>query len=147
MFITSNPKDKIYRDLMDLAFDICDEFILVVRNDLYFNQNVDYLLEELKSSLKEVKDQYEWPGTFLAGGTPAKVYYYNTDYHSKKILKQVSSSLHDWVEPYLPEDLSFIKNHKPWLINTSHEYESYIETEDEEEIDKIIKIQGLKVRI
>ncbi|WP_290443221.1 hypothetical protein [Clostridium sp. CF012] len=43
--------------------------------------------------------------------------------------------------------MSFIKNHKPWLINTSHEYESYIETEDEQEIDKIIKIKGLQLRL
>ena len=67
--------------------------------------------------------------------------------HAKKILKQASNSLHDWIQPNLPEDLSFIKNHKPWLINTSHEYESYIETEEEYEIDKIIKIEDFKVRL
>ena len=33
MFIETNPKDKTYRDLIDLAFDICDEFILVAIND------------------------------------------------------------------------------------------------------------------
>ena len=34
MFIETNPKDKIYRDLIDLAFEICEEFILVVRHDI-----------------------------------------------------------------------------------------------------------------
>jgi hypothetical protein len=67
----------------------------------------------------------------------------NTDNHANEILKQVSNSLHGWVQPNLPEDLSFIKNHTPWLIDTSHEYESYIENEDEEEIYKILKIKGL----
>ena len=28
MFIESNPKDKVYRDLIDLVFEICDEFVL-----------------------------------------------------------------------------------------------------------------------
>jgi len=36
----------------------------------------------------------------------------------------------------------YIKNYKTWLINTSHEYESYIETEDDEGINKIRKIKG-----
>ncbi|MBU3144945.1 hypothetical protein [Clostridium sp. CF012] len=63
-----------------------------------------------------------------------------------EIIKKVSNSLHDWVHPDLPEDLSFIKHNKDWLTNTSHEQESYILTDDKEEIDKIIKIEGLKVR-
>jgi len=54
--------------------------------------------------------------------------------------------LHGWVQPNSPEDLPFIKNHKSWLINTSHEYESYIEgkDEDKEEIYKILKSKGYK---
>ncbi|MGK0467573.1 stage III sporulation protein AH [Clostridium sp.] len=120
MFIENDPKDNAYRDLIDLAFEVCDTFILVVRKSLFFNQNADYLLEELESSLKEVKEEYEWPGTFLAGGEPAKVYYYNTDINARTVIKTVTNSLHSWVQPDLPEDLSFIKNGKSWLINISH---------------------------
>ncbi|SPF55746.1 conserved hypothetical protein [Candidatus Desulfosporosinus infrequens] len=101
----------------------------------------------MQYSLKEVKEQFEWPGTIYGGKQPVLVYYYDTDKQAKETLKQASNSVHDWVQPNLPEDLSFIKNHVPWLINTSHEYESYIETEDEEEISKIIKIKGLKIRL
>lgn len=142
MFIESNPKGKVYRDLIDLVFEICDEFVLVVRKDISVTANVNHVLEKLQSSLKEVKEQFEWPGTIYFGEEPALVYYYNTDSNAKKILKQESNSLHDWIQPNLPEDLSFIKNHKPWLINVSHESESYIETEDEYEIDKIMKIEN-----
>lgn len=147
MFIETNPKERIYRDLIDLAFEICNEFVLVIRNDTSINANVNHVLEKLQPSLKEVKEQFEWPGTIYCGEQPALVYYYNTDNHAKEILKQMSNSLHDWVQPNLPEDLSFIKDHKPWLINISHEYESYIVTEDKEEIDKIIKIKGIQVRL
>ena len=147
MFIETNPTDMTYRDLIDLAFEICDEFILVVRNNLDKTNNLYNVLWELQYSLKEVKEQFEWPGTIYCGEQPVLVYYYDTDNHAKEILKQASNSLHDWVQPNLPEDLSFIKNHVPWLINTSHEYESYIETNDREEIDKISKIKGLKIRL
>lgn len=48
---------------------------------------------------------------------------------AREILKSVTNSLHSWVHPDLPEDLSFIKDVKPWLINTSHEFESRIITD------------------
>lgn len=147
MFIETNPKDKVYRELMDLAFEICDEFVLVVRNDMDINANVNHVLEKLEPYLTEIKEQFEWPGTRYYGEKPAQVYYYNTNKYAKEILKQVSNSLHDWVQPSLPEDLSFIKNHQPWLINTSHEYESYIVTEDKKEIDKVAQIKGLNVSL
>ena len=146
MFIQNDPKDNAYRDLIDLAFEVCDTFILVVRKSLFFNQNADYLLEELKSSLKEVKEQYEWPG-IISAGKPAKVYYYNTDINARTIIKTVTNSLHSWVQPDLPEDLSFIKDGKSWLINTSHEFESYIITENKQDIEKIIQIKGLNIRL
>ena len=144
MFIETNPKDKVYRDLIDLAFEVCDEFVLVVRDDIFSNQNVDYLLEELSSSIKEIRRQFYWPGTYCS--SMSTVYYYYTDEHAIEVIKKVSNSLHDWVHPDLPEDLSFIKNGTPWLINTSHEFESYIITENKEEIDKITQIKGLNIR-
>ena len=147
MFISleNDPKDNVYKNLIDLAFEVCDTFILVVRQSIFFNQNADYLLEELEASLKEVKEQYEWPG-IISAEKPAKIYYYNTDINARIIIKAVTNSLHSWVQPDLPEDLSFIKNGTPWLINTSHEFESYIITENKEEIDKIIQIKGLNIR-
>lgn len=55
MVIETNPKDKVYIDLIDLAFEICDEFVLVIKDDVFSNQNVNYFLEELSSSTKEIK--------------------------------------------------------------------------------------------
>jgi len=147
MFIKNNPKDKIYIELIDLAFEICEEFVLVVRDDITKADNVEKVLAKLQSSLKEVKQQFKWPGTVYLGERPVFVYYYNTDDHAKEVLKEVSNSLHDWIQPNLPEDLSFIKNSKPWLINTSHEKESYIRTNDEKEINRIQRIKGLEIRL
>ncbi|MBZ9687345.1 stage III sporulation protein AH [Clostridium estertheticum] len=146
MFIEIDPKNDVYKNLIDLAFDVCNEFILVVRKNLDLNEYAKIVLEKLKGSLKEMKEESIWASGQLFGQT-AFVYHYNTDNQARAIIKECSNSLHSWVQPNLPEDLSFIKNDKAWLINTAHEYESYIETEDEEEIDKIIKIKGLKVKL
>jgi len=61
MFIENNPEDKIYRDLIDLAFDICDEFILVIRRDMDISDNMNNVLEKLKPFLKN-----ERKGAFLS---------------------------------------------------------------------------------
>lgn len=146
MFIEINPKNDVYKNLIDLAFDVCNEFILVVRKDLDLNKYARVVLEKLNGSLKEMKEESKWASGELFEQT-AFVYHYNTDNEARAIIKECSDSLHSWVQPKLPEDLSFIKNDKAWLINTAHEYESYIITEDEEEITKIIKIKGLKISL
>ena len=146
MFIEIDPKNYEYKNLIDLAFDVCNEFILVVRKDLDLNEYARIILEKLQGSLKGMKEGSIWVSGQLLGKT-AFDYHYNTDNQAREIIKECSDSLHSWVQPNLPEDLSFIKNDRAWLINTAHEYESYIETEDEEEIDKIIKIKVLKVRL
>jgi hypothetical protein len=101
-------------------------------------------MKVLSGSLIRVKEQSEWPGTILRGDT-AFVNYYWTNDEAKRIIKDVSTSLYFWTHPNLPEDLSFIKHGKPWLINTAHENQCSIETEDEHEITRIIGIRGLKI--
>jgi hypothetical protein len=79
MIIASEPKNDVYRHLLDLAFDLCDEFILVVRKEqsLELNENAKSVLEKLNDHLKEIKEQTEWAGTILYEHT-AYVYHYNT---------------------------------------------------------------------
>ncbi|QUH24478.1 hypothetical protein [Serpentinicella alkaliphila] len=43
----------------------------------------------------------------------------------------------------MTEDLSFIKNGTDWLVNITHENETYIRTDSKEELDAIYKIKGL----
>ncbi len=67
MFFTADPKGEIYKQLIDLAFNICDEFVLVTYILLEYgelNQNGKSILENLKPSLKEIKEQFYWPGTY-----------------------------------------------------------------------------------
>lgn len=147
MFIKSDPRNEVYYKLIDLAFDICDQFVLVVRKDLspLYEEGIS-LLDELNSFLIEAKQSDRWPGTWTLSDK-ATVYYYKTDPHAKNIIKKYSNCQHNWIQPYLPEDLSFLKSGEPWLINTAHEFESHILTQDKEEIAKILAIQGLDVRL
>lgn len=146
IFISNDPKGKVYHDLIDLAFKCCDEFVLVLRKDIDISNNARTVIEGLSSSLKEIKEQFEWPGTRCFGKEPALVYYFQTDKFANKVLKEVSNSLQTWIQPDLPEDLSFKKGKGLWLINTSHEKESYLVTEDKEDIDKFLKIEDLQIR-
>ncbi|AET67829.1 hypothetical protein Desor_2227 [Desulfosporosinus orientis DSM 765] len=146
LLITSDPRDEVYRDVIDKAFKYCDEFILVVRKDLSLSSQAKLVLSSLSNSLIEISEQFEWPGTMLGGGESAIVNYFKTDNHAKKILKEVSNSLHSWVQPDLPEDLSFIKGNNLWLVNTSHESESYFVTEEKEDLEEILGIRNLQIK-
>ncbi|APB84258.1 stage III sporulation protein AH [Bacillus amyloliquefaciens] len=145
LIIDHNPKDQLYSELIDLAFEICDEFHLVLRKDMGSLKSFDPLLKKLESSLKVMKEQSEWASTILGDNQKAKVYYYYTDENAKNILKESANSLYSWEQPHLPEDLSFFKDGKEWLVTCSHEEESYIDTEDDKEIQRILSIPGLKV--
>ena len=142
--IASEPKNDVYRHLIDLAFDLCDRFTLVVYEETKLDDKGKSILEKLNDHLMEMKKQSEWPGTILCDQF-AYVYYYRASPEAREIIKEVSNSLYSsWIWPL--EDLSFYKNGKPWLVNTAHEKISYILSDDESEIDRIMSIEGLKAR-
>jgi hypothetical protein len=91
----------------------------------------------------------KWASTILGDDNNAEVYFYHTDEHTEKVVKELSNSLYDWClsEPNaLPEDLSFFKNGRPWLVNYAHERESHIFTDNGNEIEKIKSVKGLYIR-
>lgn len=143
MLITSEPKNNIYRSLIDLAFDLCDEFILVLHKEYRIFDSAKSIIEKLKPYLIEMKEQSTWAGTQLYEDT-ACVYHYRTSTRAREIIKEVSSALFQWIQPNFPEDLSFYKNGKPWLINIAHERLCYIINTNEKEIDIISSIKGLE---
>ncbi|WP_353893877.1 stage III sporulation protein AH [Proteinivorax hydrogeniformans] len=140
-----NPTGLVYKELLKVSFKVCDTFLLVVRKGMSKNPSINIVLEELKPFHIKIKDQSRWPGTTVYSEEPAAtVYYYRTESDALDILTQSSDSLYKWLQPYLPEDLSFLKEGKEWLINTSHEKDCVIITNDKEDIDKVLKIKGLQ---
>jgi hypothetical protein len=138
----SEPSGKEYKELIDFASELCNEFILVRRCD-DINESMEILLKQLSNFLIEIKEQQSWPGTQLLEGH-AKVHYYILNTTTKEVLKKYSESLYSWLEPNLLEDLCFIKKDKqPWLVSIAHEQFSWIDNNTRDEIDSLMSIEGI----
>ena len=147
--IDKNPENETFDELMDLAFEICTEFHLVLRRDMGNIRALDPILDQLKGSFKEMRLESTWASTILDDDNKAEVYFYHADENAKKIVKQLSNSLYEWClsgPNVLPEDLSFFKDDSVWLVNCAHERVSYINTDNVNEIERLKNIKGLKIR-
>lgn len=145
--IEENPENGVYQDLLDIAFETCNTFQLVLRRDMGNIRALDPILENLKGSFIEMRLDSKWASTVLDSDNEAEVYFYQADESAKKVVKELSNSLYDWcLSNRLPEDLSFLKDGIPWLVNCAHEERSYIHTVNEAEIEKLKNITGLIIR-
>ncbi|MGZ9815469.1 stage III sporulation protein AH [Peribacillus simplex] len=115
--IERNPKNRVYLELLVLCFDVCDEFHLVVRNNMGSIRGLEEIINKLKVSLIEMRCESTWASTTLGDNQTANVYYFHADENAKKITK----SIYQGRMPSLPEDLSFFKQGKVWLATSSHE--------------------------
>ncbi len=138
----NEPKGENYKKLIEYAFEVCDEFLFIKHSQLSYFQSFDIITEELKEAFICCREQTEWPGTISVPS--AMVYYFKCTEKSKEIIIKLTNSLFDWCAPYFPDDLCFLKNNKEWLITTAHEHISFIETNNNEEIEKIKRIMDIK---
>lgn len=141
--IDKNPENETFGAIMDLAFEVCTEFHLVLRRDMGNIRALDPILDQLKGSFKEMRLESKWASTILDDDNKAEVYFYHADENAKKVIRELSNSLYEWSlsEPnVLPEDLSFFKGDNEWLVNCAHERESYINTDGEDEIERLKNI-------
>ncbi len=142
--ILEEPIGNTYKQLISLAFNICDEFILVKRDQIDLSKSSETLIEELKPYIKEIKKQDEWPGTRLFGHF-ADVYYFDCQQELKELLINKADRLYQWMQPELLEDLCFFKSEEEWLITISHENLGVIKTTDRNEILRIREIEGIMI--
>ncbi len=119
--IERNPKNRVYLELLVLCFDVCDEFHLVVRNNMGSIRGLEEIINKLKVLLIEMRCKSTWASTTLGDNQTANVYYFHADENAKKIIKLITKSIYQWGMPSLPEDLSFFKQGKVWLATSSHE--------------------------
>lgn len=121
------PGDSLYRALVDLAFERCASFILVVRQPDPLNPGGQAALASLAPSLIDVREATRWPGTELHCGA-ALLYEFELNSVTKDLLKDVARSLYMWQQPDLPEDLCFLRSDRtPWLVTIAHERDAYLE--------------------
>ena len=113
-----------YHSLIEIASKNCDVFALVIRKDLFEKEEMAMKfyykkLNDIQSSLIEMKEQSEWAVTRLAEAT-AYICYYELNEETKQFLQTKSNSLLGWMEG-LPEDLMFYSHDQLWLAANSHE--------------------------
>jgi len=125
---------EAYEALLNLAMNKCDTAQLVVRNDVMKETSVMAFTEKINQYLIKADLQNEWAGTRLGDGHTALVMHYNVSGEIIRIFKEYANSFFEWVQPSLPEDLSFFKDGREMLINTAHEKQLYIITNDEKQI-------------
>lgn len=141
---STEQKGKSYEEIIDLASKLCIEFILVRRNRNNLSRNAGKLFKELSYFLIEEKEQKSWPGTETGG--EAILYYFKLNDITKEILKKYSKGLYSWMEPWLLQDLCFLKEgRKPWIVNIAHEQFSYIENSTDYDINKLRCIEGVQL--
>lgn len=146
IYLTDEPKENTYKDLINVAFDICSEFILVQRDQIALNEESQLLLNRLKPYVKRQEKQDYWPGTMLLGHF-ATVYYFDCNQELKCIIENEVNRLYEWMQPDKLEDLCFYKDNKEWLIVTAHEKIGTIKTDEQDEIKRISNINGIRLEI
>lgn len=143
IIISKNPKGRVYRRLIDVAFEHCDMFELVLLDDST-KEHYKHVFEPLESSYIESKIQSEWASNRLIEDT-ATVCYFRTTEEAKRVLKKKASSLFAWgTSTSLPEDLSFYKNGKVWMAVSGHEKEAVLDLESADETLQVLNTKGLK---
>ena len=143
--LDNNAEGQVYKELIAIAFDICDEFILVRRYDMDFDESAKRIIELLEPFIVEMNQRSSWPGTILLEQT-ADVYKYRTAKEAQKVLLDAAQSLFSWVQPGLPEDLCFLKNQEAWMSNTAHEKQCIFENLSPDELLQLQRIPGLQIR-
>ncbi len=132
------PKHKIYYSLLDFLKTVANEFILVKRMQLEFDNNAEALLKELSSNLLNKIQANQWPGTKLLGQANAEIYRFKVNLKSIDILKRYSKGLSDWLAPKLPEDLNFFRKDSDLIFGSViHEKEYWLDL-NEAELNAVI---------
>ena len=88
------------------------------------------LLDRLSSSLIAIESVSEWPGNRMGTGYRADRYLYPVHDEVIAILADVAHGLFDWVNPFLPDDLHFLRGDEVVLGQVAHEQFAWINLDD-----------------
>lgn len=120
------PELNVYFELLDFAMSQCSEILLVVHPNTPLADSASNLLHQLQPFFLHTAVSSEWPGTRLLDDV-AHIYRYSFRREVLSILKSHSSSLYQWVQPDLPEDLCLLRpDGQPWLVTIAHERDAYL---------------------
>ena len=141
--ITSEPKNKIYRDLLDYAVNKCAFALVVTRPSLPCSGAGIRAFKTLEPYLREERVSSEWPGTRLLAGT-ARVLLYQFGPECASVFKELANRLYSWQQPDPPEDLCLLRaNEEPWLVSIAHERDSFLHLSEDEKSELLKALPDL----
>lgn len=132
--IKNQPTNISYFNLLDFLRAVSKKFMLVKRDQLKFDKNVELLFNELNPNLIKKEYSNKWPGTELLGKkNSAEIFYYKVNDDTIKILKKYSANLFDWLAPMLPEDIAFYREDGTTILwSITHEKEYWLDLYENE---------------
>lgn len=143
MYVISEIKDKVYKDLIDYAFTKCDAVMFVIRKDLYikekskdvinnFNKMINFTSKLNEYLLKKRNGSHWVYSEVYADDDLFQIQFYKFNLELKQFLL-INNSFYEWLHPLYPEDIAFFKDGYCWLYSVAHEgiCEIYYETKNE----------------
>lgn len=132
--ITGDGSGPAYSELLSGLAEISVRFGFVVRSPkIVLSDDGLQVMARLAPFCCESEATQRWPGTQLVGRRIAMRYCYLLDADALAVLSESASSLFDWVNPALPEDLHFLREDgSPVLSTVAQEEEAWLELDDEE---------------
>lgn len=131
-----------YKDLLDFVGKYSQSFSLIVREP---DQSVNAMkfIESLRKFLIKTEMVSEWPGTKLIGASAKRSTFKVMD-ETIKILRDSANNLSSWIEPDLPEDLSFFTvNGADLLISITHENDFWLSLDSKQEQEFSSELKSL----
>lgn len=123
--LKSNVSQNEYKKLLTILGRHSKTFALVIREPRKSLEAMKFI-ESLGKYLIKTEMVSEWPGTKLIGSEAKRSTFKVTD-EAIKILLDSANSLNSWIEPDLPEDLSFFnENGSELFVSITHENDFWL---------------------
>lgn len=140
--LKSNISSKEYKNLLNWLGKHSQSFALILREPKKSSEAMKFI-ESLGKYLIKTEMVSEWPGTKLIGSEAKRSTFKATD-EAIKILLASSDSLSSWIEPDLPEDLSFFNaSGTELLVSITHENDFWLSLDSNQEKEFVSEFKSL----
>jgi len=134
--LSKEPEGILYKTLLENLIKFCDTAAFVIQEEEELSNKALKFLNKISNTVVEKKRVISWPGTKLIGvelDEGALFYKIVFNENSCEIFKEETEGLFDWIEPNMPEDLSFLRpDGTEFFISISHEKDCYFKITEEE---------------
>jgi hypothetical protein len=110
------PRGEVLDGLIGEAVRVCDQFTVEL-SGMELDDQAKLVLERVEPFLVGCEKTWETPGSIMLPEDAVTLCTYRLNTESAMVIRESARGLYDWVEPNLPQDLCFLRETEPWLIN------------------------------